>query len=503
MKNLLKMIGAAILGGVLSIGIWKAIDHDDARPWQISTPEYRAVKTHYHTTNVSGDGIDFDFTAAAEKSTPGVVHIKSTIKGSGSVQEFELPDPFKDFFGDNLFGRNQNQNQKIEPQPRIGSGSGVIIRPDGYIVTNNHVVADASQIEVTLNDNRSFEAEVVGTDPTTDLALIKIDAHDLPAMSVGNSDDVKVGEWVLAIGNPFNLESTVTAGIVSAKGRNINILDDRAAIESFIQTDAAINPGNSGGALVNLNGNLIGINTAIATPTGVYAGYGFAVPSNIMKKVVEDIINYGKVQRGFLGITIRNLDSKLVKEKNIPVNEGVYVDSLMSDGAAKAAGIKAGDVIVKLDNNEIKTSAQLQEGIARHKPGDKVEVTLLRGGKEKVIGVDLKNVSGDTGLVKAYKDDVLKGLGAEFDNVSKSESEKLGLEGKGGVKVTHLYPGRLTEQTDIHEGFIITGVNNKKVSSVDDLISELKRSGEGVLIQGVYPQSPDKKVFYGFSLNNS
>lgn len=492
-------MGAAVLGGVFSIGIWKTIANDEVKVERHYHPQYDAIKTHYAGI-APGSSMDFDFTAAAEKTTPDVVHIKSTIKDSRSVQEFQIPDPFKDFFGDHFF--DHDQNKEMQPEPLIGSGSGVIIRPDGYIVTNNHVVAGASAIEVTLNDNRTFDAEVVGTDPNTDLALIKIDVDGLPAMTIANSDNVKVGEWVLAIGNPFNLESTVTAGIVSAKGRNINILEDRAAIESFIQTDAAINPGNSGGALVDLDGNLIGINTAIATPTGVYAGYGFAVPSNIMKKVVEDIIDYGKVQRAFLGVVIHNLDSKLVKEKNIPVNEGVYVDSLMQGGAAREAGIKAGDVIIKLDNTEIKTSSQLQEGIARHKPGDHVGITLLRSGKEKTISVNLKNVSGDTGLVKAYKDDILKGLGADFENLPGTTRQKLGL-GKGGVEVTHLYPGKLTEQTDIKEGFIITGVNNKAINNVDDLITELKRSGTGVLIQGIYPQHPERTVFYGFALRNS
>ncbi|HEX5171857.1 MAG TPA: Do family serine endopeptidase [Cyclobacteriaceae bacterium] len=493
MKNLIKLIGAGLLGGLLALGVWNIAGLDSVRPGFENKPNYKIVQANYTKGDAVG-GLNYDFSNVAEKATPSVVHIMSTLKES-SAQVFEIPDPFKDFFGDQFL----QPNQKVEPQPRVGSGSGVIIRPDGYIVTNNHVVDGASRIDVTLNDNRTLSAEVVGTDPNTDLALIKVDAKDLPTIIVGNSDNLRVGEWVLAIGNPFNLESTVTAGIVSAKGRNINILEDKAAIESFIQTDAAINPGNSGGALVDINGNLIGINTAIATPTGVYAGYGFAVPSNIMKKVVEDLINYGKVQRGFLGVTIRNLDSKLVKEKNLSINEGVYVDSLMDGGAAKDAGIKAGDVIIKLDNNDIKTSAQLQEGIARHNPGDKVDLTVVRKGSEKVIPVNLKNVTGDRSLVKAYQDEVLKGLGAEFENLSQKDKAKLGLTNQGGVVVAHLFPGKLTEQTDIQEGFIITSVNNKKINDVDGLIAELKRSGEGVLIQGIYPQRPDKKVYYGFS----
>lgn len=494
MKNVLKLISAALLGGVLSVGIWRAIDGQGSQIRYEIAPAHNAVQASY-SANALGAPMDFDFTNAAGKAIPSVVHIRSTIKETPSVQQLQIPEPFRDFFGDNNLGNNQ------KPEPAVASGSGVIIRPDGYIVTNNHVVADASKLEVTLNDNRTFDADVVGTDPNTDLALIRIDAKDLPSMPIGNSDEAKVGEWVLAVGNPFNLESTVTAGIVSAKGRNINIYEDRAAIESFIQTDAAINPGNSGGALVDLDGNLIGINTAIATPTGVYAGYGFAVPSNLMKKVVDDLINYGKVQRAYLGVTIHNLDSKLAKEKKIPANEGIYIDSVMADGAAQSAGIRPGDVIIKLDGNMIKTSSQLQEDIARHKPGDEITLVVLRQGKEKTINVNLKNISGNTEITKAYKDEILKGLGAEFENISKSEQSKLGIEGKGGVRVTHLYLGKLTQQTDIQEGFIITAVNNKEISNMDDLITELKKSHEGVLIQGFYPQNPTQKVFYGFSLS--
>ena len=482
-----------MLGGVLSIGVWKAVG-DEGTVTHEYVPASHAIKANY-VGKTSADKIDFDFTTAAEMATPGVVHITSTVKEPAYAQQGEIPDAFKGFFGDEFFGRN---GQRAEPQPRMGSGSGVIIRSDGYIVTNNHVVADASEIKVTLNDNRSFDAEVVGTDPNTDLALVKIKADNLPALVIANADNVKVGEWVLAIGNPFNLESTVTAGIVSAKGRNINILEDRSAIESFIQTDAAINPGNSGGALVNLQGELVGINTAIATPTGVYAGYGFAVPSTIMKKVVEDLIAYGKVQRAYLGVVIRNLDSKLVKEKHLSINEGVYVDSLMENGSAKAAGLKQGDVIVMMDGHVIKNSSQLQENLAGHKPGDNVSITVLRNGNEKMLTASLKNVTGDTGLVKAYKDDVLKGLGAEFQNVPRKEGEKMGIA--GGVQITHLYPGKLTEQTDVQESFIITSLNNRKVDSVDSFIAELKKSGEGVLMEGIYPQNPGKKMYFGFSL---
>jgi serine protease Do len=283
-----------------------------------------------------------DFTQTAAKVMDGVVHIKSTMTNLvGQQGGPSIPEEFRDFF-QRFFGQIPEQT---EPVPQVGTGSGVIINENGYIVTNNHVVANASDIEVTLHDNRVFKAKVVGTDPTTDLALIRIKAEGLPTLPLANSNQVKVGEWVLAVGNPFNLNSTVTAGIISATGRNINILRDQYAIESFLQTDAAINPGNSGGALVNLDGGLVGINTAIASPTGAYSGYGFAVPSNIVNKVVEDLMKYGTVQRGYLGVGIRSVTAQLAEQENLDVVQGVYVDSLLVNSAAKAAGIKAGDVI--------------------------------------------------------------------------------------------------------------------------------------------------------------
>ena len=302
-----------------------------------------------------------DFIAAAEKTTPTVVHIFATqdISKNQRFQNNDIPDFFRDFFGDD-FGGNLRKNPR-GPQQAQSSGSGVILSQDGYIVTNNHVVANASSLEVTMNDQRTYKAEVIGTSPEMDLAVIKIKETNLPHIVFGNSDNVKVGEWVLAVGNPFNLESTVTAGIVSAKGRNLNILREKGldAIESFIQTDAAVNPGNSGGALINTQGELIGINTAIATPTGTYAGYSFAVPVNIVRKVVKDLIEYGTVQRGYLGVTIRQLDGKYAEEKGIKnISEGVYVESVAENSAAKEAGVQAGDVIVGLDGKKIKSSPE-------------------------------------------------------------------------------------------------------------------------------------------------
>ncbi|MDP4284308.1 MAG: trypsin-like peptidase domain-containing protein [Bacteroidota bacterium] len=334
-----------------------------------------------------------DFKFAAKVATPGVVNIKSTFKPQQQFQKqqdndfYNLPDPLRDFFKDDPFFRNFKfqfpESPYYDSQPRVGNGSGVILTSDGYIVTNNHVVRDADEINVTLYDGRAYNAELIGADPQTDLALLKINEKGLSFIYFGDSDSVEVGEWVVAVGNPFNLASTVTAGIVSAKARNINILRDQGAIESFIQTDAAINPGNSGGALITLDGKLIGINTAISTPTGIYAGYAFAIPADIVKKVVNDIMNYGAVQRGVLGIVIRDLNSDLSKELKMNRANGVYIDSVTENGGAKEAGIKPKDVIISIDNNETVNAAKLQEMIARKRPGEKVKIGLIRNGNEK------------------------------------------------------------------------------------------------------------------------
>ena len=383
-----------------------------------------------------------------------------------------------------------------EEQLRQGSGSGVIISADGYIVTNNHVVADADELSVTLNDHRTYPATVIGADPSTDVALIKIDEMGLPAIPFFNSDGIKVGEWVVAVGNPFDLESTVTAGIVSAKGRSINIMQDKTPIESFIQTDAAINPGNSGGALVNLNGELVGINTAIASPTGSYAGYGFAVPSNIVQKVVRDLKEFGVVQRGFIGAMIRNIDGNLAKEKGLSATSGVYVDSLTANSAA--AGFKAGDVIVAVDDIATNNVPKVLEMIGRHRPGDKVKISLLRKDKPVETWVTLKNSSGNTEVVK--KDSpaaVLHILGAELETLSKEEARSMGLP--GGVKVNALSNGKLLNQTDIQEGFVITQVDGKKVDSVEEMAKILENRKGGVMLEGVYPGNSEV-FYYAFGL---
>ena len=356
------------------------------------------------------------------------------------------------------------------------------------------MVADADELSVTLNDHEIYDAEVIGTDPSTDVALIKIKANDLPAIDFFNSDQIKVGEWVVAVGNPFNLESTVTAGIVSAKARNINIMQDKTPIESFIQTDAAINPGNSGGALVNLQGQLVGINSAIASPTGAYAGYGFAIPSNIVRKVVSDLKEYGVVQRGFIGAMIRNIDGNLAKDKGLTSTVGVYVDSLTANSSAAEAGIKVGDVIIAADGVQTPTSPKLLEMIGRHRPGEQVDLTVRRKGEEKNIAVTLKNREGNTDVIKKEApSEIMAKLGASFEPLSNQEAKQLDLD--GGLKVTDITNGKLANQTDIQEGFIVTKVDGKEVSSVEDLTRILDHKKGGVLIEGRYPNSPETYYF--------
>ncbi len=485
MKTFGKTLLAATLGSVVTLSAYEVFDQPDQVLVE-KEPSYAARVANYEAPQGMKELVDF--TAAAEKVTPAVVHIttKITARGQANASQ-QVPDFFRDFFGD------QFRMQPQQPRERQASGSGVIISEDGYVVTNNHVVDNADEILVLMNDNREYVAEVIGTDPSTDLALLKVDEKGLPTVPVANSDEIKVGEWVLAVGNPFNLESTVTAGIVSAKGRSINILRESGAIESFIQTDAAINPGNSGGALVNLNGDLVGINTAIASPTGSYSGYGFAVPTNIMGKVVDDLIKYGKVQRAFLGIMIRDVNSTLADEKDLSVMNGVYVDSLMEGGAAKAAGIREGDVILSVDGRSVKSVPELQEMIGRKRPGDEAKVVVDRGGSEKTINVALKNMEGTTEIVKASKSAKVNALGAEFSEIDEKAKAELGID--AGVQVTRLYPGKLRGQTNMREGFIITRIGDKKINSVKDLEKALADADGGILIEGHYPGDKETRYF--------
>ena len=450
-----------------------------------------------YTADNEGNIKPLDFTETSKKVLDAVVHIKSTQTGSfyGNQRARELPDPFKEFFGDMFKGQSP---EGMQSQPRVGTGSGVIINDKGYIVTNNHVIDNADEIEVTLYDNESYKATVIGTDPTTDLALLQIKADNLRTMSLVNSDDVEVGEWVLAVGNPLGLNSTVTAGIISAKARNIHINKDKFAVESFIQTDAAINPGNSGGALVNLDGNLVGINTAIASTTGTYTGYGFAVPSNIVTKVVEDLLKYGNVQRGMLGVSIRTMDSNLAKEKGVDFTKGVWVEQVGEGSGADEAGVKSGDVILGVDGMETNSSPRLQEIIAGKRPGDKVVLLVNREGNEKELEVTLQNSEGGTGIIKKEKKEVFNLLGADFENVNKDLAKKLSLD--GGVQVSKLYPGKIKKETQMREGFIITHIDGKKVTDIEDVADILEGKKGGVMLEGMYEDG--SKYYYALGLDS-
>lgn len=440
-----------------------------------------------------------DFTVAAENSIHAVVHIMS--KTNRSVQQGQSPmDLFEYFFGYRDYGQPRQQ------QPQVGYGSGVIISRDGYIVTNNHVVEGADELQVTLNDQRSFTARIVGTDPTTDIALIKIDAEDLPTIPYGDSDKLKVGEWVLAVGNPLNLTSTVTAGIVSAKARNLGIIGSQSTngapslgIESFIQTDAAVNPGNSGGALVNTSGELVGINTAIVSSSGAFSGYSFAVPVSIVSKVVADLKQYGSVQRAMLGVSIQTMNSDLAKHYDIDMVEGVYVAEVSDRSGAKEAGMEKGDIIIKVDNRKVANNAQLQEQISRFRPGDKVKVSVLRKNKELQFDVTLRNMYGNTEIVKQAG---LSDLGASFGELSIDLKRQLNIS--YGVQVTGLTDGKLKD-AGMRKGFIIMKVNDHRVASVAEFEKMVKdvQSGAGfgesaLFIVGMYPTG--KVNYYAIDL---
>jgi serine protease Do len=419
------------------------------------------------------------FVTASQIATPSVVYIKTL------SQQQQTNDPFYDFWSNMDFFGSRG--------PVTSSGSGVIISKDGYIVTNLHVVKDATQIEVITNNNKhSYKATLIGTDASTDLALIKIEGSNLSHIVFGNSDNVHIGEWVLAVGNPFNLTSTVTAGIVSAKGRNINIVNSRFPIESFIQTDAAINPGNSGGALVNTNGELVGINTAIASNTGSYNGYGFAIPVNIVQKIVKDLIEFNEVQRGFTGLDVKDIDGTLADKLSINDNYGVYVVSVLAEGPSDVAGVKAGDVILKVNEKLIDSKAIFDEQISYARPGDKVKFTLIRLGKETEIYVKLINREGNTAIMR--KNTVTSAvLGADFQPVSKVELERFGI--KSGIKVSNIRGGKFG-QMNIPEEFIITSFNKKEYTLAEAFIKDFEKTRGQLLIEGIYPNG--SKGFFSF-----
>lgn len=489
MKKIIGIFLIALAGGIAGNQISDYISEKEEGASAINNIQPPVKFANYNTLYKAE--VDVDFRVAAEMTVHSVVHIKSY----SPVMGYTYVDPFQYFFRGAPPVQRGNELQ-------AAFGSGVIISNDGYIVTNNHVINNAEKLEVILNNKTTYEAKLIGADPTTDLALLKIEAEGLPFINFGNSDNVAVGEWVLAVGNPFNLASTVTAGIVSAKGRNINILESDPSkglfpIESFIQTDAAVNPGNSGGALVNTHGELIGINTAIASNTGNYTGYSFAIPVNIVQKVANDLVEFGEVQRAFLGVSIRDIDSKLAKEKEIKEIKGVYVAGLTEKGSAEEAGIKEGDILTQVGEIGINTVPELLEQIGKYRPGDKVNLTVKRQNTEKIISVVLKNKNGTTDVIEKEqkKQMVLSELGVVFEDVTADEKNALRIQ--GGAKVVEIKSGKL-RNSGIKEGFIITKIDSKEVNSTEDVIHGLANKRGGVLIEGVYPNG--MRAYYGFGI---
>ena len=439
-----------------------------------------------------------DLTKAAENSVHAVVHIKSTQESK--TQTVTVRDPFYEFFGD-MFGNRGSQQRQVQTPERVGFGSGVIISSDGYIVTNNHVIDKADVISVKLNDGREFKGRIIGTDPSTDLALVKIEGEDLPTIPVGDSNQLKIGEWVLAVGNPFNMASTVTAGIVSAKARSLGVYNN--GVESFIQTDAAINQGNSGGALVNARGELVGINSVLYSPTGAYSGYGFAIPTSIMTKVIADLKQYGTVQRAMLGISGRPLDNDgqtmdpelKKKAEELGASEGVWVAEVVENGSASGI-LQEDDVIIGIEGKRVKNFAGLQEELAKHRPGDKVTVKILRDKKEKNVEIELKNEQGTT---KVLKDADMEILGAAFRELPDEMKKQLRLS--GGVEVTGVTEGKM-KAAGVRKGFIILKANGQSVKTVEQLeeiMKEASRSTEPVLfLNGIFPSG--KRKYYAVDL---
>ncbi len=442
---------------------------------QIETPEARA-----YLTALQMQPGQVDFTYAAEQTVHAVVHVRT----KSMVQQPQNPI-MEWFYGDRYSSR---------PREVAGYGSGVIISADGYIITNNHVIEDAENIEVKLNDNRIFNAEVIGRDPTTDIALIKVKAENLSFLKYGDSDALKVGEWVLAVGNPFNLTSTVTAGIVSAKGRNLGILDNDYRIESFIQTDAALNMGNSGGALVDTKGFLVGITSAIYSPSGAYAGNSFAIPVSIVKKVIEDLKEYGEVQRALLGVNIAEVTPEIAEEKNLREIKGVLITDVREGGSAADANLKKDDIIIKFNGAPVSNPTELQEQVGKQRPGDRVNVTYIRNGKESTVPVTLKNISGTTAVVERGSGGGAI-LGASFEPLSSNDKRTYGVD--SGVKITDVGEG-LFRDLGIRKGTVITSINNKKVNSADDVRSAAGSSEKSLRsIAGITPEGRQFQYQYG------
>lgn len=496
-RNLvLAMVFSSVLGGVIAISGYSIFVGNSVGntvlPVNTTTPNPVSFTNYsFDTTDVAITG-GLNFVHAAKLSTASVVHIRTSYLGN-RAQNAE--NPFEDFYR-RYFGEPAPRRDNSQPYSR-GSGSGVVFTGDGYIVTNNHVIEGADEIEVLLNDNRTYMAEVVGVDPTTDLAVIKIEENGLAPIVWGDSDDIQIGEWVLAVGNPYEFRSTVTAGIVSAKARNINILRSRnprsnLSIEAFIQTDAAVNPGNSGGALVNLKGELVGINTAIASPTGTFAGYSFAVPVTLVRKVAGDLVEFGTVQRALLGVSIVTVNAELSEQEDLGVLKGIYVANVQDNSSAEDAGIEVGDVIVAVDGREVNSVSELQEQVALNRPGDRVDVTYLRDGQRKTTQATLKNSFGTVEVVAADAES-FSTEGATFVELTDDEKEALQIE--NGVRLKELGAGKWRESR-VREGFVIVKINKNPIRTLDDLKDAVSQSSrEGMLIEGYYPDG--EKAFYG------
>ena len=481
------LLGAALVGAISASAVLKLSNPDS--PLSASAVEQPAIPTLgseeavNHFTSYTKEKYP-DLTYAAENAVGAVVNIEvlTRVQGSNSF------DPFLQFFGiPQGYGAPSTREAKT-------GGSGVLITSDGYIVTNNHVVENASKVKVKLYDGRSFDAKVVGTDPTTDVALLKIEGKEFPFLKFGSSDDLRLGEWVLAIGSPFDLQSTITAGIVSAKARNLGAIPSQYSIESFIQTDAAVNPGNSGGALVNTAGELVGINTLIQSRTGSYIGYSFAVPSSIVKKVVVDLKEYGIVQRALLGVQYQEINSEFVEQRGeeLGIKEigGAWVAEVTPGGAAESAGIRKGDILLSIDGLAIDSSARLGEIIAKHRPGSKVKISVKRDGKVKPFEVTLRNKAGKTEPVSKEELASLAALGGEFANVESTAARRLGIA--GGVRVVAVREGGFLAKARVRPGFVITHINEQPVESLDQLESAFSsgRVGEKITsIDGIYPST--------------
>lgn len=505
-KFALIIFGASIFGSATTLFATKAMGDANTFSDNCVPSTEQAEKGGFVRMAAKVPAIDTDFTVAAEKSINAVVSVKTfaTPRAQQRSNDFFI-DPFEFFFGPGNGGsqrRQQQQQQELKPQ-QLGLGSGVIITTDGYIVTNNHVIDGAEKVEITLNDNRTFNAKIIGSDATSDLALLKIEAEGLPTIIFGDSDAIKVGEWVLAVGNPFGFTSTVTAGIVSAKARSISQATHGRSmgIESFIQTDAAVNPGNSGGALVNTNGELVGINTAIYSQTGNYAGYSFAIPSVLVKKIVDDIKQYGTVQRAVLGIQFSELTAEMAEEKKITAtNEGIYVAKVTDRGAAMEAGLQEGDVIIKINGNDVKNNGQMMEQMNKLRPGDVATFTYIRNNKTATTKVTLKNNQGNTSITKAS--DVID-LGCTFKKLSAAKKRELGIS--NGVEVVGLKAGKFMS-AGIKEGFVITDINNAPVNSLEEVeniyhaIMKSTDSDKVMFITGIYPTGVKK--YYAVDLTD-